>query len=242
MEAGLVRVLAVIEVEAAAATAVVALGPALISTVPSTMDRPSPLRSLTSLLRVLSVTADLTVEAAKLLYKAEKERYRAEREERRRTREVRIASNDAAQTLVDTSTPDKAAEAPAAKPAVHLVSAGNPKVGYPPLEMYSVPHRSNTYHGRPTRRFHQEVVVETPAERTIHRITKRLAAMGITEKAHPSLPAKIKEQLPEGTVSEDAENNIVSTLVEELLFMSPKPAASGSGLRDGDGELPGAWP
>jgi Wiskott-Aldrich syndrome protein len=64
--------------------------------------------------------------------------------------------------------------------------------------------------------------------------------MGITEKAHPSLPAKIKEQMPEGAVSDEAENNIVSTLVEELLFMSPKPTASGSGLRDA--ELPGAWP
>jgi Wiskott-Aldrich syndrome protein len=64
--------------------------------------------------------------------------------------------------------------------------------------------------------------------------------MGITDKAHPSLPEKIKEQLPKGAVSEEAENNIVSTLVEELLFMSPKPAASGSALRDT--ELPGAWP
>lgn len=66
--------------------------------------------------------------------------------------------------------------------------------------------------------------------------------MGITDKAHPTLPAKIKEQLPVGgNVSEEAENNIVSTLVEELLFMSPKPTASGSGLRPEDNELPGAW-
>jgi Wiskott-Aldrich syndrome protein len=182
------------------------------------------------------------VEAAKLLYKAEKERYRAERQERRAAREAMIASNDlfaGAQPLVGPSTPGNAAEAPAAKPAVHLVSAGNPKVGYPPLEMYSVPHRSNTYHGRPTPR-RGPVVVETPAERTINRITRRLAAMGITDKAHPNLPAKIKEQLPKGTISEDQENNIVSTLVEELLFMSPKPAASGSALRDA--EVPGAWP
>ncbi|KAJ7786478.1 hypothetical protein B0H16DRAFT_1490606 [Mycena metata] len=116
------------------------------------------------------------VEAAKLLYKAEKERYRAEREERRRAREVRIAS-DPVQPLVDTTTPEKAADPSAPPPVTHLVSAGNPKVGYPQLEMYSVPHRSNTFHGHPSRRHGQEVVVETPAERTMHRITKRLAAV-----------------------------------------------------------------
>lgn len=83
----------------------------------------------------------------------------------------------AAQPLVDISTLDKTAEVPAVKPAVHLVSTGNPKVGYPPLEMYSVPHRSNTFHGRPSARRGHEVVIETPAERTMHRITKRLAAV-----------------------------------------------------------------
>ncbi|KAJ6503378.1 hypothetical protein C8R47DRAFT_1210636 [Mycena vitilis] len=184
------------------------------------------------------------VEAAKLLYKVEKERYRAEREERRKLRAERTASGPPADTqpLVDTSTNDKAPE-PTAPTVAYPVSAGNAKVGYPPLEMYSVPHRSKTYHGRPTRRHNHEDVPETASERTINRITKRLAAMGITDKAHPSLPAKIKEQLPaEGTISEETENNIVSTLVEELLFMSPKPAASGSGLREAEHEVPGAWP
>lgn len=70
-------------------------------------------------------------------------------------------------------------------------------------------------------------------------VIDHILQMGITDNAHPTLPAKIKEQMPEGNVSEEAENNIVSNLVEELLFMSPKPTASGSGLRDG--ELPGAW-
>lgn len=46
--------------------------------------------------------------------------------------------------------------------------------------------------------------------------------MGITENAHPELPAKIKEQLPEGTLTEDAENNIVSNLVEELVRAIPQ--------------------
>ncbi|KAF7303323.1 F-box domain-containing protein [Mycena kentingensis (nom. inval.)] len=117
-----------------------------------------------------------------------------------------------------------------------LVSTGNAKTGYPPLEMYSVPHRHNTFNGHPSRRR----VPESASERTILRITRRLAAMGITENAHPTLPRKIKEQLPEGAVSEETEHNIVSALVEELVFLSPRPVASGSGA-NGNGDVPGAW-
>ncbi|KAJ7225366.1 hypothetical protein GGX14DRAFT_489251 [Mycena pura] len=138
-----------------------------------------------------------------------------------------------AQAAAEASTAEKAAEVPKAV----LVSTGNAKVGYPPLEMYSVPHRHNTYHGYPSRRR----IPENSSERVLHSITKRLAAMGITENAHPTLPAKLKEQLPEGRVSEEAENNIVSTLVEELLFMSPKPTASGSGLRNADLPISPLW-
>ncbi|KAJ7161424.1 hypothetical protein C8R43DRAFT_881082 [Mycena crocata] len=146
----------------------------------------------------------------------------------------------AAQPPADAPAAEKTVVPPApAEPVAHLVSTGNPKVGYPQLEMYSIPNRHNTYHGQPSRRHGQDTAPESASDRVVHRITRRLAAMGITDKAHPSLPAKIKEQLPEGNVSEDVENNIVSALVEELLFMSPKPTASGSGLRDA--ELPGAW-
>jgi Wiskott-Aldrich syndrome protein len=148
------------------------------------------------------------VEAAKLLYKAEKERYRAEREERRQAREQRTASgpyvyafisrhdflrplfsfSPVNEILVDTSTAERAAEAPPAPaPVAHLVSTGNAKVGYPPLEMYSVPHRSKTYHGRPSRRHGHDEVTETPGERTINRITRRLAAVRTFSSARCSM-------------------------------------------------------
>ncbi|KAJ7631061.1 hypothetical protein FB45DRAFT_1058943 [Roridomyces roridus] len=187
------------------------------------------------------------VDAAKLLYKAEKERYRAECEERKKARDARAAAEAArmAAAAADVAVEEKPEEPPAPpapKPVAHLVSAGNRKVGYPQLEMYSVPHRHNTYHGHPSRRhYSQDMAPESSTDRAVHRITRRLAAMGITDKAHPTLPSKIKEQLPDGPLSDEAENNIVSTLVEELVFISsPKPVASGSGLHND--EVPGAWP
>lgn len=67
--------------------------------------------------------------------------------------------------------------------------------------------------------------------------------MGFTENGYPTLPGKIKAQLPaNGITTKEAEDNIVTTLLEELLITSPKPAApvaSGSGQRDED--IPGAW-
>jgi Wiskott-Aldrich syndrome protein len=69
-----------------------------------------------------------------------------------------------------------------------------------------------------------------------------LLQMGFTENAYPSLPAKIKAQLPpSGIIEKDKEDDIVTTLLEELLSVSPKlPAASGSGVRK-DRDIPGAW-
>ncbi|KAG6817942.1 hypothetical protein H0H87_012410 [Tephrocybe sp. NHM501043] len=63
--------------------------------------------------------------------------------------------------------------------------------------------------------------------------------MGFSEGTHPELPSKIKAQLPaDGVVRNDSEDDIVTTLLEDLLAISPKaPAASGSGVR----EVPDAW-
>ncbi|KAG6841778.1 hypothetical protein C0991_007107 [Blastosporella zonata] len=63
--------------------------------------------------------------------------------------------------------------------------------------------------------------------------------MGFSESTHPELPGKIKAQLPaDGVVRSDSEDDIVTTLLEDLLAVSPKPpAASGSGAR----QVPGAW-
>jgi hypothetical protein len=66
--------------------------------------------------------------------------------------------------------------------------------------------------------------------------------MGFTESAYPTISARIKAHLPpSGHVNKDMEDDIVTTLLEELLAMSPKtPIASGSGLRKDRG-IPGAW-
>ena len=65
--------------------------------------------------------------------------------------------------------------------------------------------------------------------------------MGFTENLHPDLSSKIRGLLPRsGVISKDAEDDIVTTLLEGLLTMSPKPAAPlGSNLRDTS--IPGAW-
>jgi hypothetical protein len=63
--------------------------------------------------------------------------------------------------------------------------------------------------------------------------------MGFLESAYPGLPTKIKALLPAN--GKDGEDDIVTTLLEDLLAMSPKaPVASGSNLRK-DREIPGAW-
>jgi Wiskott-Aldrich syndrome protein len=63
--------------------------------------------------------------------------------------------------------------------------------------------------------------------------------MGFTDNAYPELPGKIKAQMPpSGVVSKDTEDDIVTTLLEELLAMSPRPH-SGSNAKDKS--IPGAW-
>lgn len=62
--------------------------------------------------------------------------------------------------------------------------------------------------------------------------------MGFTESAYPDLPIKIEAQISSsgagsGALTKNGEDDIVTTLLEELLTTSPRPpAASGSGLRD----------
>ena len=66
--------------------------------------------------------------------------------------------------------------------------------------------------------------------------------MGFITKAYPAIPSRIKAHIPaKGDISKDAEDDIVTTMLEELLSMSPKPpVASSSGLRK-DRDIPGAW-
>ena len=69
--------------------------------------------------------------------------------------------------------------------------------------------------------------------------------MGFSENAYPTLQQKIKAQLPPSgnTISKEVEDEIVTTLLEELLVPrseSSRPnVASGSGQRDVD--MAEAW-
>jgi len=62
--------------------------------------------------------------------------------------------------------------------------------------------------------------------------------MGFTENSHPDLSQKITALLPIGVISKDREDDIVTTLLEELIPVSPKPQAA-SGSRNE--VIPGAW-
>lgn len=183
------------------------------------------------------------VEAAKLLYKAEKERYRQEKEERKKDRDRNIANSENAaiqhttepQPVLSTSSPlgdNSAPEVP-----VQIIS--NARGPYPQLEMFSVPRRHNTHLGHGSSHKRGEKTSEDLTARALSRITKRLADMGFTQSSYPLLPSQIKAQMPaNGVISKDEEDNLVTTLLEELLAMSPKPAfASGSKEKD----IPGAW-
>ena len=65
--------------------------------------------------------------------------------------------------------------------------------------------------------------------------------MGFVTDAYPSIPDRIRAQMSSrGATGKDVEDDIVTTLLEELLAMSPKPTASGSRPRK-DRDIPGAW-
>lgn len=65
--------------------------------------------------------------------------------------------------------------------------------------------------------------------------------MGFSEHSHPNLSEKIKAQMPGNKViSKEQEDDIVTTLLEELLAQSAKsPVASGSGSKAE--VIPGEW-
>ncbi|KAF8078909.1 hypothetical protein FPV67DRAFT_1466825 [Lyophyllum atratum] len=174
------------------------------------------------------------VEAAKARYKAEKERYRQEREERRKEREGK-----AHPVALEAATPASTAgpSAPPARPPTPPAIAVHGKGGKPTHEVVSV-RRNHTHlgHGHVVRHSHEHRDLNS---RAANRISRRLTDMGFTDNAYPDLPSKIKAQLPSDAIlTQDAEDNIVTTLLEDLLTLSPKPPmASASGSR----EIPGTW-
>ncbi|KAG6910505.1 hypothetical protein DXG01_009924 [Tephrocybe rancida] len=176
------------------------------------------------------------VDEAKARYREEKEKYRLEREERRKEREMR--SQMAAELITNKTKP--AAPPLPVRPSTPPAVAVHGRFGQPTHEVVSV-QRHHTHLGHGSSRRHHTHGHEHSDLRTraVNRITKRLADMGFSENTHPELPTKIKAQLPsDGFVRNDSEDDIVTTLLEDLLAMSPKPqVASGSGVR----EVPGGW-
>jgi len=178
------------------------------------------------------------VEAAKQTYKARKAAYRLEREARRRERGSRRETgretgNDTTINPPSGTVPPPVSEQP---DEPHIVSNANGK--YPQVELYTV-RRANTLPAHGSKK--SENKPEDLLARARARIAKRLSDMGFSETSHPTLPDKIKAQMPsKGTISKEEEDDVVTTLLEELLAMSPRsPVASGSGRRNND--LTGTW-
>ncbi|KAK7465412.1 hypothetical protein VKT23_005390 [Stygiomarasmius scandens] len=213
---------------------------------------PPPVQTSTSHNRQTSRDLRAQVEAAKLLYKAEKERYRADREARKAEKNRKLMEATGAMTEgpnasqlapaqppqppVVEPTPPVAAPPPAAPPS-HSSRSGpgmtqivsNARGGFPTMEMFNVPRRSNTLPGHMHFGTSRRVVSDDPAARTIGRITKKLADMGFTEAAHPELPNKIKASVPSsGAIGREKEDDIVTNLLEEMVSPPKETAASSS--------------
>jgi Wiskott-Aldrich syndrome protein len=161
------------------------------------------------------------VEAAKRMYKAMKQRYRQDREQRRREK---LGHRPAVlrHSAMDGGVPVAQAEAQRGR--------------YPEVERVGVPRRSHTHLGHGPSR-HLDKNLEDLTTRAMSRIAKKLSDMGFSESACPALPGKIKAQMPtNGVISKEAEDDVVTTLLEELLGTPSPNVASGSGQRDIDME------
>ncbi|KAL0574337.1 hypothetical protein V5O48_007619 [Marasmius crinis-equi] len=89
---------------------------------------------------------------------------------------------------------------------------------------------------------------QEPKERSIKRISKKLADMGFSARAHPELPTKIRDAISSESSSSptpEKEDEITTALVNELLNKPQTGSSSSlSGNAEsgsGSGGLPGAW-
>ncbi|TFK30923.1 hypothetical protein FA15DRAFT_662990 [Coprinopsis marcescibilis] len=184
------------------------------------------------------------VEAAKRRYKEEKERYRKEREERKRQRSVgRMTSGSGPESTpaphfqpsISQDSAPSGSEAKLNRPASVLVS--NARGPFPRLEMDSTPYYRET-----------RVVGHTPSSvdtnqraRAHSRIIRKLADMGFTESSYPSLPGAVGARISSGGhVSKEDEDDVVTTLLEDLLASAPKAPTTPASLVQGS-SLPGGW-
>jgi Wiskott-Aldrich syndrome protein len=155
--------------------------------------------------------------------------YRRAREERKAA-EAKLSKTDP-EDVPNKITEDGASSTPVPAPISHIVS--NARGPYPELEMIPVPNS------------HRRNISATSGDNEanfVRRITQRLSDMGFTANVYPSLPRKINDQMADiKPRTKDQEDDIVTTLLEELLTFSPKPTpVPGSGNRK-DLDLPGSW-
>ncbi|KAI0931751.1 hypothetical protein AcW2_000572 [Taiwanofungus camphoratus] len=201
-----------------------------------------------------------SLQAAKEYYKAEKERYRRDRDERKKERERRMnRSGESSQPPLSGDDKSPAGgigghdAAMADFPDTPNVSAdmtesptqiiSNARGRYPQLEMFSIPpRRHHTMHGTG----HRPMPSMDSQARAAQAITRRLDDMGFTPALYPSLLAKVNTRVPRrGELTKEAEDLIVTDLLEELLQMSPvkPPQASGSGSATRkEANITGAFP
>ncbi|PPQ99571.1 hypothetical protein CVT24_005359 [Panaeolus cyanescens] len=153
------------------------------------------------------------VEDAKRAYKAQKDLYRTNRQSLRRK------SNRSLNLEQDLSSNSQI--------PVHATSAAEP-VWVTPLANTS--RRHNTHIGHVHRSEDQRL-------RSVNRVTRRLADMGFTNTSYPALPGMVHECTPDnGFSSKEAEDDILTTLLEGLLAATPASAPN----RHLD--PPGGWP
>ncbi|KZT02427.1 uncharacterized protein LAESUDRAFT_661811 [Laetiporus sulphureus 93-53] len=133
------------------------------------------------------------------------------------------------------------------EPPAQIISAA--RGPYPQLEMLSVspPRRHHTMHGTGTGTHRAQEASKSKENPAVSSITRRLGDMGFTEDKFPSIYAQVLARVPsQGELSREAEDSVVSDVLEDLLLMSPvqSPQPSGSGAHANQAEdgIPGAFP
>ncbi|KAK2460108.1 hypothetical protein APHAL10511_007874 [Amanita phalloides] len=164
------------------------------------------------------------VHAAKSMYRAEKARYLQEREQARKREKGKdkygmelnetgeMRAFEGLQSMIDANE----------GPVSQVIS--NARGSFPQLGMISIPgpfspgHRHNSFREG----------TDDFRSRAVKRICKQLADMGFSESQHPGLADKVTARLPpNGSVTKDVEDGILTSLLEELLPLT-SPVASGS--------------
>ncbi|VDB86574.1 unnamed protein product [Peniophora sp. CBMAI 1063] len=191
-----------------------------------------------------------SLEAAKENYKREKARYRAEREARRRRREQggeTHGSNDDPQTPVAPPREMHVAidDTRPTTPPRQIIS--NARGGFPQLEMISLPSPKSPKSPRRARAVSGSAAARPvprsdsqPINQAMRNIVEKLDTMGFNDTTHPSLSSRIDARLPlDAEISKDKENDVVNSVVDDLLseegataneqqLLAPRAGPSGS--------------